>query len=122
MRRTDGIGSVSSRAAALILLVLLVGCASSPTQRAIKQEQEARQEQVERIMTRTITVPGETVTEVLEKYIDLPTDLTKPCRITHGKNRTVGEYVRVANENTPSLEDCARRMDEIRALQPSNRK
>lgn len=73
-------------------------------------------------MERTITVPGETIREVLDKYIDLPDDLTKPCPITHNKNRSVGEYVRVANENTTSLEDCAKRMDEIRKLQPSSKR
>lgn len=112
--------SMPTSTLAIILLVLLAGCQSTP-ERAIRKEQQERQEQVERILERTITVPGVAVKEEVEKYVNLPTDLTKPCPITHGKNRTVGEYVRVANENTPSLEDCARRMDEIRKLQPNNR-
>lgn len=115
--RAHGSTGLRSCSYALILVGFLVGCASAP-ERALKAEQEARQEQVERIVERTITTPGETVTEVLDKYIKLPKDLTAPCAITHNKDRSVGEYVRVANENTNSLEDCAKRMDSIRALQP----
>lgn len=117
MCRANGSKRMSRCSYALILVALLAGCASAP-ERALKAEQEARQEQVERIVERTITTPGAAVTEVIEKYRPLPEDLTKACAITHSKDRTVGEYVRVANENTAYLEDCAKRMDDIRALQP----
>ncbi len=100
-----------------VMLLLLVGCASQQ-ERAIQKEQEVRREQVERIMERTITTPGATVKEEVAKWVRLPDELTKPCPVTHNKDRSVGEYVRVANENTLSLEDCASRMDQIRKLQP----
>lgn len=120
MRRVDGTRGLSIGAHALVLIALLTGCKTTP-EKALEKEREVRREQVERIVDRTITVPGETVREVVNQYIDLPADLTKPCPITHNKDRTVGEYVRVANQNTLSLEECARRMNEIRALQPSNK-
>lgn len=116
VRRAYGLAGLRGCAYALTALTLLA-CASAP-ERAVRAEQEARQEQVERIVERTITKPGVAVPEVVEKLVGLPKDLTKACAITYNKDRTVGEYVRVANENTGYLEDCASRMDEIRRLQP----
>lgn len=102
---------------ALMVALLLIGCKSTE-ERAIQKEQEVRREQVERILERTITTPGATVKEEIIKYVELPKELVAPCPVTHNKDRSVGEYVRVANENTGSLEDCAARMDKIRELQP----
>ena len=95
---------------ALVLAAVLVGCSTHSM---------ARREQAERILNRTIT-ETQTVTVEVDKLVALPSNLTQPCAITRNKDRTVGEYVRVANENTASLVDCSRRMDEIRKLQPKN--
>lgn len=116
MRRTNGNAGV--RSCAIALMVMALGACQSAQERDLAQAREDRQEQTERILERTITVPGQTVKELVEKYVDLPDNLTKPCPVTHNKDRSVGEYVRVANENTQSLTDCAARMEEIRKLQP----
>ncbi len=56
---------------------------------------------------------------VVEKYIRLPAGLLAKCPVTHGKDRTVKEYVRVANTNTPALVACAKQIEEISKLQPT---
>lgn len=89
------------RALTLILAaVMLAGCSSTS-----------------RIFQREPTVPVVEKVEVV-KYIPLPAEHLKPCPVTHGKDRSVKEYVRVANTNTPALVQCARQIEAIRKLQP----
>lgn len=103
---------------ALAAVMMLAGCRTSPELKEAKQEAQARQVQAERILTRTITEKGDTELVEIEKFRKLPARLTKECLITYQKDRSVGEYVRVANENTVHLEDCRKRMNEILMLQP----
>lgn len=84
------------RTLALILPLLLVGC--SP-------------------FVKRVEVPVVQYVEVV-KYVELPEEHLRACPITHGLDRSVKEYVRVANTNTPALEQCARQIEAIRKLQP----
>ena len=95
---------------ALVLAAVLVGCSTHTM---------ARREQAERILDRTIT-ETQTVTVEVDKYVRIPKNLTTKPPVTHNKNRTVGEYVRVANENTASLLQCVFQLEEIEKLQPDN--
>lgn len=54
----------------------------------------------------------------IEKYVPIPDEHLKPCTATHGKDRSVKEYVRVANTNTPRLVQCGEQIEAIRKLQP----
>lgn len=89
------------RALALILAaILLSGCSTTS-----------------RIFQRVPTEPVVQYVEV-EKYIPLPAEHLKPCPVTRGKDRSVKEYVRVANTNTPALIQCNKQIEAIRKLQP----
>lgn len=120
MCRTNAATSMRSYTATVILALLLTSCGHIRTKVTEYKDRQARQEQVERIVERTITEPQEVV-KVVEKLVALPPHLTAPCPVTHNKDRSVGEYIRVATTNTPVLEDCAFRMDQIRALQPKEK-
>lgn len=95
----------------LILGSLVSGCKSIPE---IKRENQA-----ERILERTITEVQE-VPVIVTKYVPLPSELTRPCKITHGQNRSIKEYVRVAIKNTGYLEQCMSQIESIRSLQPKS--
>lgn len=88
------------RALTLILCVLLAGCSSTS-----------------RIFQRLPTEPQVVYVEVL-KYVRLPEEVLKRCPATRGQDRTVSEYVRVANTNTPRLIACDKQIEEIIKLQP----
>lgn len=90
----------------------LSGCASTRQAFEERRERADQKEQIERIVERQVTVPQEVI-KIVKELISLPESLTSECVITYAKNRTVGEYVRVANYNTPSLEDCRNRMKQI---------
>lgn len=77
---------------ALILALLLTGC---PWDRAVK------------------TVPTYIT---IEKPLDIPDEYLAKCPVTHGVDRSVNEYVRVAITNTPALEQCAKQIEAIREL------
>lgn len=90
-----------NRTATVILSVaLLAGCGSTS-----------------RIFQRTPTEP-QVVTVVETKYVRLPKELLRRCPATHGEDRAVGEYVRVAVTNTPRLVTCDKQIEEIIKLQP----
>lgn len=92
---------MSFRTLALILAVtLLAGCSSTS-----------------RIFGKTTTVPVVEYVEVV-KYVPLPEEHLRPCVATRGTNRSVKEYVRVANTNTPALIQCGKQIEAIRKLQP----
>ena len=98
------------RTLAVILLALgLAACQTAP--------EKAKQKEVERVLNRTIT---ETQIQKVEvpTYIRLPDYLIKPCPVTHGKDRSVNEYIRVAIENTANATACANQMEGIIKLQP----
>lgn len=65
-------------------------------------------------------VPTEPVVEKVEvvRYVPLPKEYLEPCTATHAADRSVGEYVRVANTNTPRLVQCGKQIEAIRKLQP----
>lgn len=92
---------MSYRALALILAVaMLTGCGSTS-----------------RIFSRPATVPvKETV--VVKEYVPIPAELTKRGTVAKAKDRKVSEYIRVANTNTPLLEQCYLQLEEIEKLQP----
>lgn len=92
---------MSYRALTLILAAaMLAGCSSTT-----------------RIFQKRPTVPVIEQVEVI-KYVPLPEEYLTPCPVTRGKDRSVKEYVRVANTNTPALIQCARQIEAIRKLQP----
>lgn len=102
---------------ALIIALLASSCASTRAKITEYRDRQERRAAAEHIVERTITKPEVSYVTVY-KYIKLPDSLTAPCGpIAHAANRTVDEYVRVAINNTPVLEDCAERMDRIRAKQ-----
>ncbi len=98
---------------ALILGLTLAACATTPAQKAEK----ANKAEVERVLNRTIT---ETQIQKVEvpTYVRLPDDLIDPCDVTHAKDRSVNEYIRVAIENTANAQKCANQIEGIRKLQP----
>lgn len=102
-------------AAALILA--LAGCATTRAKIVEYRDRIQRQEQVERIVERTITKPQPVPTEV-EKLVRLPPALTQPCTVIYSKDRRVGSITEAYKTGIPYAEDCAKRMDRIRNLQP----
>lgn len=92
------------RTLALILLAtLLAGCSSTS-----------------RIFQRGPTVPVVEKVEVV-KFVPLPSEHLKRGKVAKAKDRSVGEYVRVANTNTPLLEQCYFQLEEIEKLQPKQK-
>lgn len=93
-----------NRAIALTLAALmLAGCGSTT-----------------RIFQRGPTVPvKETV--VVKEYVRIEPRLTKRGAIAENKDRSVGEYVRVANTNTPLLRQCYFQLEQIEKLQPKEK-
>lgn len=57
-----------------------------------------------------------TVQVVVDHYIAIPPELTKPCPIAVVQAPTVGEVVRVAHERKASLQTCNDQLTQIRAL------
>lgn len=102
-------------AAALILA--LVGCATTRAKITEYRDRVQRQEQVERIVERTITKP-QVVDRVVERPVRLPPTLTAPCVVVYSKGKKVGQITEAYKTGIPYSEDCAERMDRIRALQP----
>lgn len=89
----------------LALSLMLSGCATT--------------DYLTRVKTQHRTVTKAEVVEVeVKTYVELPAELLIECPVTKGTSRKVKEYVRVANTNTPALEQCARQIEEIRKLQP----
>lgn len=107
-------GSMPYRTIALTFLLglTLAACATAP--------EKAKQKEVERVLNRTIT---ETQVQKVEvpTYVPLPEELTKPCLVTHNKDRSVAEYIRVAIENTANAMACALQVDGIRKAQPDQK-
>lgn len=55
---------------------------------------------------------------VVEKPVRLPEELLRPCPIYEQTDKRIGEYVKSAVYNTPSLRQCAKQIEEISKLQP----
>jgi hypothetical protein len=51
-------------------------------------------------------------------YVALPPELTADCAKIVKRNNTYGESIRLANSRLDALDECTKRMREIRALQP----
>lgn len=95
---------MSHRALAVMLMaVLLAGCGSTS-----------------RIFQRGPTTPVVQKVEVV-KYVPIPAEHLKRGTVAEGKNRSVGEYVRVANTNTPLLRQCYFQLEKIEKLQPKEK-
>ncbi|WP_167285217.1 Rz1-like lysis system protein LysC [Marilutibacter alkalisoli] len=60
--------------------------------------------------------PPEIVEVVVERYVPLPADLTRPCGDTAKRNNTVSEAVRLANARKADRDECNARMTQIREL------
>lgn len=90
-------------AAVIVAATLLAGCGSTA-----------------RIFQRGPTVPVVEKVEVV-KYVPLPAEYLQRCPATRAKDRSVSEYVRVANTNTPRLIQCDRQIEEIIKLQPKEK-
>lgn len=86
--------------AVILTALMLVGCGTTS-----------------RIFSKPATVPVIEKVEVV-KYIALPAEHLRRETPARAKNRSVGEYVRVANTNTPLLYQCYRQLEEIEKLQP----
>lgn len=60
--------------------------------------------------------PPQVVEKIIEKIVPVPAKLSAPCDLVARRDNTVGEAVRLANARLASLEECNKRMTEIRAL------
>lgn len=100
-------------ACALAATLIVAGCQSSPEREREKQATEIIERTITEVQTEQVNV---------DRYVPLPADLTKACKITYAENSTVGEIVRVANKNTLYLEECSSQIDKIRKLQPKGEK
>jgi len=96
---------------------LLAGCGTIRTKVTEYRDRQQRQEQVENIVERTITEP-QIVEKEVEKLVRLPPSLTQPCVVVYSKDRRVESIVEAYKLGVPYSEDCAERMEKIRALQP----
>lgn len=99
-------------ALSLWLALSIIGCQTA--------QEKAHKQEVQRILDRTIT---ETQVQKVEvpTYVNLPDNLIKPCLVTHNKDRSVAEYIRVAIENTANAMACALQVDGIRKAQPDQK-
>lgn len=86
------------RAAALILVAGLAGCASAP-------------EPCPFVAPEVIEVP-------VTRYVPVPVELTEPCPVPAIKGRTVGDVVDAANARKLALDRCNAQLDAIRKAQP----
>lgn len=83
------------RRASLIALALVAGCATTP--------------QAPPALPAVVRVPVPT-------YIAVPEELTRPCDEVAKRDNTYGEAVRLANARLASVQECNKRMAEIREL------
>ncbi|MBB1060411.1 Rz1-like lysis system protein LysC [Marilutibacter spongiae] len=81
------------RSAVLIAIALMAGCRSCPD----------------------IKVP-ELVRVPVPTMVPVPAELTEPCAQVAKRDNTVGEAVRLANARKAALEECSKRMSQIRSL------
>lgn len=102
---------------AAALIIVLAGCATTRAKITEYRDRVQRQEQVERIVERTITKP-QIVEKEVEKLVRLPPSLTQPCVVVYSQDRKVGSITEAYKTGIPYAEDCAKRMDRIRNLQP----
>lgn len=102
---------------AALILVLLTGCATTRAKIVEYRDRQDRQEQVEKIVERTITKPQIVEKEVI-KYVPLPATLTAPCFVEYARDKRVGSITEAYKRGIPLAEDCAERMRKIKALQP----
>lgn len=86
------------RAAALILVAGLAGCAGTPEPRPF-------------VAPEVIEVP-------VTRYVPVPAELTEPCPVPAIKGRTVGDVVDAANARKLALDRCNAQLDAIRKAQP----
>ena len=57
----------------------------------------------------------------VETFVTLPAPLIADCADVPKKANTYGEAVRLANARKLALEECTKRMRDIRALQPKEK-
>lgn len=79
---------------ALIALLMLAGCKTAPERIVVPQ---------------LVKVP-------VDRYIQIPERLTRPCPIAELEDRTVESVVEVANARRLALEACNGQLREIRGL------
>ena len=82
------------RRAAVILTLALAGCATGGR----------------------VPDPPDTVEVIVERIVPVDARLTTPCDLVAKRSNTVGEAVRLANARLASLQECNKRMAEIREL------
>ena len=58
----------------------------------------------------------ETVTVVVEKYVTVPSELTEACQVGEPRESTYSEAKRLALVRREYLEECNRKLAQIRAL------
>lgn len=76
----------------VVLVALLMGCRSNPPK------------------------PPQVVEVIVEKIVPVPEKLAAPCDLVPRRDNTIGEAVRLANARLASLEECNKRLAEIRKL------
>lgn len=84
------------RLALTITVLLLASCRSNPPAPQLPE---------------IVRVPVKT-------FVALPVELTADCTEVPKRNNSYGEAIRLANSRKDSLDECTKRMREIRALQP----
>lgn len=83
-----------SRYPAVVVLLALAGCQSTPE---------------------TVVVP-EVVKVVVREYVPVPEELTRPCAVAELEDRTVESVVEASNARKISLEQCNEQLRRIREL------
>jgi hypothetical protein len=94
---------------AVALAASLVGCKSAP--------EREREEEAVRIVTRTITEPQTTYIEV-DKLVSLPPELTVDCKVAYREGDRVRDYMKSSDLGVAYAEECNKRMQRIREMQP----
>lgn len=78
----------------MIAVLLLVGCAGNPP----------------------LPEPPKVVRVPVKEFVAVPAELSKPCAEVAKKGNSYGEAIRLANQRLASLQECNKRLAEIRAL------
>jgi hypothetical protein len=60
--------------------------------------------------------PPKIVRVPVKEFVAVPAELSKPCAEIEKKSNTYGEAIRLANQRLLSLQECNKRLAEIRKL------
>jgi len=82
------------RAPLIVLLLALAGCNHVPP----------------------LPEPPQIVRVPVKEFVPLPAELTAPCDVIAKRDNTYGEAIRLANARLAALQECNKRMAEIREL------